>query len=130
MSAAHAHTAGHHDASHGSVKSYLTGFALALVLTVVPFWLVMTGAAPASTLVPVIFAIGAVQVLVHLVFFLHINGSSAGDNRWNLMALLLTALIAAIVVIGSIWVIYQSNLNMMPWMFHTGGTGSMGSMKM
>lgn len=130
MSAAHAHTAGHHDAGHGSVKSYLTGFALALVLTVVPFWLVMTGAAPASTLVPVIFAIGIVQVLVHLVFFLHINGSSAGDNRWNLMALLLTALIAAIVVIGSIWVIYQSNLNMMPWMFHTGGTGSMGSMKM
>lgn len=123
------HGQGHHAGSaHGSVKSYVTGFALALILTVVPFWLVMTGAAPASTLMPVIFAIGVVQVLVHLVFFLHINTSA--DDRWNLVALLLTTLIVAIVVIGSIWVIYQSNLNMMPWMFHGTGSGSMGSMKM
>src|SRR3546814_8156811 len=37
---------GHHDhhemhADHGSVKSYMTGFVLSVILTAIPFWLVM-----------------------------------------------------------------------------------------
>lgn len=32
-------------ASHGSVKTYMTGFILSVILTVIPFWMVMTGAA-------------------------------------------------------------------------------------
>lgn len=32
-------------ASHGSVKTYMTGFILSIILTVIPFWMVMTGAA-------------------------------------------------------------------------------------
>ncbi len=38
---AHDHAAG--GESHGSVKSYLIGFVLAVVLTVIPFWMVMSG---------------------------------------------------------------------------------------
>ena len=31
-------------AAHGSCKGYLTGFVLSVVLTAIPFWLVMSGA--------------------------------------------------------------------------------------
>jgi hypothetical protein len=39
----HAHDHGTGGESHGSVKSYLIGFVLAVVLTVIPFWMVMSG---------------------------------------------------------------------------------------
>ncbi len=34
-----------HGASHGSVKTYMTGFILSIILTVIPFWMVMDGSA-------------------------------------------------------------------------------------
>ncbi len=34
-----------HGASHGSVKTYMTGFILSIILTVIPFWMVMNGSA-------------------------------------------------------------------------------------
>lgn len=39
------HSTDHSGASHGSVKTYMTGFILSIILTVIPFWMVMTGAA-------------------------------------------------------------------------------------
>ena len=36
------HSSTHHGgASHGSVKSYIVGFILSVILTVIPFWMVM-----------------------------------------------------------------------------------------
>ena len=34
---------GHEGHNHGSFKSYLIGFVLSVILTAIPFWLVMTG---------------------------------------------------------------------------------------
>ena len=52
-----------------------------------------------------------IQIFVHLVYFLHMNTSS--EERWNLIALAFTALIIAIVVVGSLWIMYNLNINMM-----------------
>jgi len=57
------------------------------------------------------FASAIIQIVVHLVFFLHMNTSS--EERWNLVALLFTAVIIFIVVVGSLWIMYNLNLNMM-----------------
>ncbi len=58
------------------MKSYLIGFVLAVVLTVIPFWMVMSGDF-SRTVNGVVIAITAVlQMLVHLVFFLHLDRSS------------------------------------------------------
>ncbi|AKJ66991.1 cytochrome O ubiquinol oxidase [Pandoraea thiooxydans] len=113
------HGHGHHDdtaaahagASHGSVKSYLIGFVLAVVLTVVPFVMVMNGSAAAPTLLATMLGCAVVQIVVHLVYFLHLDGSSA--QRWNLMAFLFTLVILFIVVGGSLWIMYYLNHNMM-----------------
>jgi cytochrome o ubiquinol oxidase operon protein cyoD len=74
--------------------------------------MVMSGALSGPPLVAGVLAFALVQVVVHLVFFLHMNGSS--DQRWNLMAFLFTLLIVAVLVGGSIWIMYHLNHNMMP----------------
>ncbi|SQI43350.1 Cytochrome o ubiquinol oxidase protein CyoD [Leminorella richardii] len=98
-------------ASHGTVKSYLIGFVLSVILTAIPFWMVMTGAAAPSTLAITISLFAVVQIVVHLVYFLHMNTKSEGG--WNLIALIFTGLIIAIVVVGSLWIMYNLNVNMM-----------------
>lgn len=98
---------------HGSLKSYLWGFGLSVVLTAVPFWLVMTGAlgsAVATALV--ILGLAAVQIVVHMIFFLHMNTRSEGG--WTFMALIFTVVLVAIAFSGSVWVMYHLNTNMAP----------------
>jgi cytochrome o ubiquinol oxidase operon protein cyoD len=88
-------------------------------LTAIPFYLVMTKAASPSVLLPTILLIGAVQMVVHIKYFLHLG--DAANGAWNYTALGLTTLIVAIVVIGSLWVMLELNRNMMPWMFDDSG---------
>lgn len=117
MSAAqeqHGHD-GHHDAgaAHGSMKDYLIGFFLSVILTAIPFWLVMNDVIANNVVTAiVIMGFAVVQVLVHMVYFLHMNGRSEGG--WNLMALLFTLLLVVIVLAGSMWVMYHLHTNMMP----------------
>src|SRR5689334_736910 len=75
---AHGHGHGHehdhgHEAPHGSLQSYLIGFALSVLLTAVPFGLVMAGVLPAAITGYLVVAFAAVQIVVHMVFFLHMN---------------------------------------------------------
>ena len=106
----HAHDDGH---AHGSLKSYLTGFVLSVILTAIPFWLVMTGALESNQATAiVILALAVVQIVVHMIYFLHMNASSEGG--WTLMALIFTLVMVVIALIGSLWVMYHLNTNMMP----------------
>jgi cytochrome o ubiquinol oxidase operon protein cyoD len=57
-------------------------------------------------------AFAAVQMLVHIVFFLHMNRRAEGG--WSIMALLFTVVIIGIALSGSLWVMYHMNTNMMP----------------
>ncbi len=60
----------------------------------------------------IVLAIAAVQILVHLIYFLHLDPKSEGG--WNMLALVFTGIILAIVLIGSIWIMYHLDTNMMP----------------
>lgn len=108
----------HHQdgAPHGSRKSYLIGFGLSVLLTAVPFAIVMTGALPASTAAGVCMAMAIVQIVVHMIYFLHMNTRSEGG--WSMMALLFTLVLVVITLSGSMWVMYHLNNNMMPHMEH------------
>ena len=112
------HHAGDH-AGHGSLRDYLVGFFLSAILTAIPFWLVMTGAITdrqATALVIMAFAI--VQIVVHMIYFLHMNTRS--ENGWTFMALIFTIVIVVIALSGSLWVMYHLNHNMMPMSHHMG----------
>ena len=109
--AVHSHGDTH---GHGSRRGYLIGFLLSAILTAVPFWMVMTGAASMQTTVLTIFALAIVQIVVHVIFFLHLDTRSEGG--WTLIAFVFTAVIVAITIGGSVWVMYHLNTNMMPGM--------------
>ncbi|WP_432241496.1 cytochrome o ubiquinol oxidase subunit IV [Herbaspirillum robiniae] len=112
----HDHGHGHGDhAAHGSMKDYVTGFVLAVILTAIPFWLVMSKAVDNSARMGIILlAFAAVQIVVHIKYFLHMNGKSEGG--WNMLSMIFTIVIVGITLSGSLWVMYHMNHNMMPTM--------------
>lgn len=107
------HSAGHSDqGAHGSRKTYLIGFWLSVLLTAIPFYLVMSGIVQNKEATGVLLvAMAAVQIVVHMVCFLHMNGKS--ENGWTMMSLIFTVIIVGIVLSGSLWVMYHLNVNMM-----------------
>lgn len=117
---AHAHGAApqHEDhdpmhASHGSLRSYLTGFVLAAILTIIPFWLVMGRPLDSTTLtIIIVLVLAAVQIVVHMIYFLHLDTRS--EQGWNMLAFIFTIVLVVIVLGASIWVMYNENANMMP----------------
>ena len=115
----HGHSPGHahdHDeGEHGSLKSYATGFILSVILTAIPFWLVIGHVfEKTNTTALVVLAFAAVQILVHMVYFLHMNGRAEGG--WSMLALIFTVMLVVIMLSGSIWVMYHLDHNMMPGM--------------
>jgi cytochrome o ubiquinol oxidase operon protein cyoD len=111
MSNQHGHSNAHAHNAHGSLKSYVVGFALSLILTLLSFGCVMSGAVPQHLVVPGLVVFCVAQLLVQLVFFLHM--SAAPGQRDNLSIGVFTLLIIAIVVVGSLWVMHNMNLYMM-----------------
>ena len=97
--------------SRGSLQSYLTGFVLSLLLTGIPFALVMSGALSSWATLAVIFSAGLVQILVHLYYFLHLDTSLAA--RWNLVAMIFTILIIILFVGGTLWIMWNLYYRMM-----------------
>ncbi|RYF14183.1 MAG: cytochrome o ubiquinol oxidase subunit IV [Comamonadaceae bacterium] len=114
MSAHESHADAHHDdiGYHATVKGYVVGFLLSVVLTAIPFWLVMANVLPKQATTFIIVAFAAVQMVVHMVYFLHLNAKVEGG--WSLLALVFTAALVIIMLAGSIWVMYHMNANMMP----------------
>ncbi len=108
------HDHGHgHTAGHGSFRDYMTGFVLSVILTAIPFWLVMSGVIENRIVTAaLVMAIGTVQIVVHMIYFLHMNSRSEGG--WTMLALIFTIIIVVIALSGSLWVMHHLNANMMP----------------
>ncbi len=112
----HDHHDDHHDDDvgyHATVKGYVVGFILSVILTAIPFALVMTkGIESSSTMALVLLGFAAVQIVVHMVYFLHMNSKVEGG--WSMLALIFTVAIVVIMLAGSVWVMFHLNSNMMP----------------
>ncbi|MGJ7507797.1 cytochrome o ubiquinol oxidase subunit IV [Variovorax sp. GT1P44] len=109
----------HHDdgAPHATFKGYMTGFVLSVILTAIPFWIVMGNVfEKPSTTALVILAFAAVQIVVHMIYFLHMNAKA--EHGWSMLALIFTVVVVGITLSGSLWVMYHMNHNMMPGMMH------------
>eukprot|EP01036_Dinobryon_divergens_P005907 gene5907-7831_t len=76
----------HHEEEgpHITLKGYVTGFILSIILTAIPFALVMGNvfANPRTTAI-VVLAFAAVQIVVHMIYFLHMDTRSEGG--WNML---------------------------------------------
>ncbi len=111
----HGHDHDHDEdgAPHSSFSGYMVGFVLSIILTAIPFWLVMAGVIThRPTAVLVLGAFAVAQILVHMVCFLHMNGKVEGG--WTLLSTIFTVVFVAIAIAGTLWVMFHMNENMMP----------------
>ena len=87
------------------LRPYLIGFALALILTAIPFALVAINPLAKPTTLIIIAVAAAIQVLVHLRYFLHLDLTST--PRENLVAIVFTAILIVLMVGGSFWIMFD-----------------------
>ncbi|QSN64869.1 cytochrome o ubiquinol oxidase subunit IV [Caballeronia sp. M1242] len=107
---AHTHIT-HSDIPHVTVGGYLVGFVLAVVLTVVSFWLVTAGKVSGEQGIVWLAVLAAVQMVVHVVFFLHVNTSKG--QRWHALSFAYTILMSLVIVVGTVWVMHNVHMLMM-----------------
>ncbi|MBG6158199.1 cytochrome o ubiquinol oxidase operon protein cyoD [Labrenzia sp. EL_159] len=94
-----------------TLSTYLTGFVLAVVLTAIPFALVWGELLTGPAVYYVIAVAAVLQVVVHLVFFLHLNLRSTSAE--NLFFLGFAAVLIFIMVGGSLWIMMDLHHRMM-----------------
>lgn len=92
----------HQESGHGSVKSYVIGFILSIVLTIIPLMLVLKHMLTGVALTASILTMAVLQFLVQLFFFMHIREGE--KPRYNVMALILGIVFVVTIVAGSIWI--------------------------
>lgn len=129
MSAGHPDT-GHHDAGHGghhgghadshaaphgTYEDYTRGFVLSVILTAIPFLLVMLRPIDsAAYTAAIVLACALVQIIVHMVYFLHMSPKAEGG--WLMLSTVFTIVLVVITLAGSLWIVFHLNRNMMPAM--------------
>jgi cytochrome o ubiquinol oxidase operon protein cyoD len=97
------------------LRTYVTGFVLSVILTVVAYGFVYDHVHSDHTvfthhfLLILIFSLAVAQLAVQLVFFLHIGRK--GQN-WNVATLGFAAVVVLILVIGSLWIMTNLDYNM------------------
>ena len=99
------------DSKHSEARytSYIVGFVLSLATTLLAFFFVINNLWPKEMLMYIVMAIAVIQLVVQLVFFLHLGQGS----RWKTITFVFAALVVLIVVIGSIWIMHNLDYNMM-----------------
>lgn len=89
---------------HGSARHYWIGFFLSILLTGVAFFLVMAGF-KGSAILYTIIGLALLQAVCQMIFFLHLGEEA--HPKWETGLALFMALVAAIIVIGSLWIIFD-----------------------
>lgn len=97
---------------HGTIKSYVVGFILSLIFTIIPYYLVVNKVLSGNTLWVVILGIGVLQMFIQIFFFLHLGRGP--KPLYNIVFFFLTAGTIIIVVTASIFIMNNLYHNMTP----------------
>lgn len=104
-----------HNEAHGvSTGKYMVGFVLAIILTLASFIPVMQGMLDSwavSTKVIYLLGMAVIQMVVQIVFFLHLN--QGPDAKWMVGSMWFGALCVVIIIGGTWWAMAHLNYNMM-----------------
>lgn len=107
----HTHAVMKYGAKSKTLKSYLTGLFLSLILTFAAFILIGKHLLSVQASYITITALAIAQLFAQVICFLRMNVSPEG--RWNTMPFLFTFVIVGVLVGGSLWIMYNLNMNMM-----------------
>ena len=100
-----------YEASRKAFNSYVVGFLLSLVFTLIPYFIVVNHLFASQSLMWAVVTFGVTQLFVQVVFFLHLHKKF--KPHWNMVVFIFTILIVAFLVVGSLWIMYHLNYNMM-----------------
>lgn len=94
-----------------AMRSYLAGFAWSILFTLIPYFIVTEHLLGQQSIVFAITLFAIAQLTVQVIFFLHLHKKS--KPHWNIVVFIFTLLIVAFLVVGSLWIMYHLNYNMM-----------------
>lgn len=94
------------------LQTYVTGFILSVALSIVAYLLTTHHSLTGKGMMALLLGLAVVQFVVQLFFFLHIGSET--KPRWKLLMLFLMLVFVLIVVLGSLWVMYNLNYRMSP----------------
>jgi len=90
---------------HGSFKTYALGLVFCLLLTGASFSLVAFRLLTGSSLWISLVLLAIFQAAVQLVFFLHVGQEE--KPRWESLLFYFMLLVLAIIVLGSLWIMFD-----------------------
>lgn len=99
------------EAGRKALRFYVAGFIVSLLLTFIPYYMVSGRTLDTQSLLFWVVTFGMIQLVVQVIFFLHLHPRSR--PHWNMIIFVYTMLIVLFLVIGSMWIMYHLNTNMM-----------------
>lgn len=99
------------------IQTYFIGFILSAILTIAAFYFVHSKSIWGPSIPIALSVLAVAQIGVHLAFFLHLT--TGPDNVNNTLALAFGTLVVALVIGGTLWIMYNMDQNM-PIMAHMG----------
>jgi cytochrome o ubiquinol oxidase operon protein cyoD len=109
--ATHAETKLKFGAKPKTLPSYLTGLFLSVIFTMMSFGLVMMHILDKVELYIAITILAVCQLFAQVICFLRLNTTREG--QWNTMPFIFTFVIVSVILGGSLWIMYNLNVNMM-----------------
>lgn len=94
----------------GSLTTYIVGYLLSLELTLIAYLMVSREYFTDNNLLIMLATLAIAQLLVQLVFFLHLSRES--KPQWNLTVFLFAATVVIILVFGSLWIMKNLDYHM------------------
>lgn len=91
---------------------YLAGMGACIILTLLAFWIVMSGSYTKLQTFAIIYSAACVQFFVQVLCFLRLNTETEA-GRTNVMCLVFTIVILTSIIGGSLWIMYNLSYNMM-----------------
>ena len=104
------------DRRHGwnvSFKPLYLGFILSIILVLAAYRIATYYHLTNWHLTLTLFVFAILQMLIQLVFFLHL-GLGESKPHWNVISFLFMVLVIVVVIGGSLWIMYNLNYNLMP----------------
>ena len=101
----------------GTLMSYIIGFIFSILFTLAAYFMVVNHSLGGTALVASILVLAVLQMFVQLLFFLHMGKEP--KPYWNSTVFISFVGIILIIVIGSLWIMYHLNYNMMSQQMET-----------
>ena len=100
-----------HSEHLGTLRSYIIGFVLSLLLTLLAYFVVEQKLFSHWHTILVLSTTALLQALAQLIFFLHLGQEKS--PFWNLQTFLFMLGVLLILVLGTLWIMYNLDYYMM-----------------